>query len=104
MLRLVSFAAAVATSLTLLPASAGHAAPRGYYVATAAQAPDKANFVTRNTIWSCDGPVCSAAKAAERDTFVCERIAGEVGALNAFAVGGAAFDAEALAKCNAKAK
>jgi hypothetical protein len=104
MSRLVSLAAAAAASLTLLSATSGYAAPRGYYVATATQAPEKANFVTRNTAWSCNGAVCTAAKAPERDAFVCERVAGEVGALSAFAVAGAAFDAEALARCNKKAK
>jgi len=103
MLRFVSLAAAVATSLTLLPATAGHAAPRTFYVATAAQAPEEASFVTRTTIWSCNGTTCTAAKAPERPAFVCERIADEVGTLTAFSAGGAAFDAEALAKCNEKA-
>ena len=104
MSRLVSFAAAAASSLVLLTAAAGHAAPRSYYVATAAQAPENANFVTRSTIWSCDGTTCTAARAAERAAFVCERIAGEIGALTAFTAGGDAFDPDALAKCNAKAK
>lgn len=104
MSRLVSFAAAAATSLLLLSATAGHAAPRGYYVATAAQAPEKASFVTRNTIWSCDGTTCTAAKAAERSAFVCERIAGELGPLTAFAAAGKPFDADALARCNKKAE
>ena len=104
MSRLVSFAAAAATSLMLLSATGGHAAPRSYYVATAAQAPEKASFVTRSTIWSCDGATCTAAKAAERSAFVCERIAGEVGALTAFTAGDEAFTADALAKCNEKAE
>src|SRR3546814_5063724 len=74
MLRFVPLAAAVATSAMLLGATAGHAAQsRGYYVATALEAPAKANFVTRSTAWSCDGAVCTAARAPERDAFVCER-------------------------------
>src|SRR3546814_19790660 len=74
MLRFVPLAAAVATSAMLLGATAGHAAQsRGYYVATALEAPAKANFVTRSTAWSCDGAVCTAARPPDRDAFVCER-------------------------------
>ncbi|MCM8730449.1 hypothetical protein ACFO8O_05635 [Hephaestia sp. GCM10023244] len=104
MLRLVPVAAVVATSLSLLGATAGYAQSRSYYVATALEAPAKANFVTRSTAWSCDGAVCTAARAPERDVFVCERVASSVGPLAAFAAGGTALDADALAKCNAKAK
>src|SRR3546814_6820193 len=93
MLRFVPLAAAVATSAMLLGATAGHAAQsRGYYVATALEAPAKANFVTRSTAWSCDGAVCTAARAPERDAFVCERVAGSVGALSAFTAGGDALE------------
>src|SRR3546814_16900208 len=103
MLRFVPLAAAVATSAMLLGATAGHAAQsRGYYVATALEAPAKANFVTRSTAWSCDGAVCTAARAPERDAFVCERVAGSVGALSAFTAGGDALDADALAKCRSE--
>ncbi|HVJ00309.1 MAG TPA: hypothetical protein VM657_14725 [Sphingomonas sp.] len=104
MMRFVSFAVVAAASATLFGAGAGHAQQRGYYVATAAAAPAKASFVTRSTAWSCDGAVCTAARAPERDAFVCQRVAGNVGSLAAFTAGGEAFDAEALAKCNVKAK
>src|SRR3546814_17353419 len=103
MLRFVPLAAAVATSAMLLGATAGHAAQsRGYYVATALEAPAKANFVTRSTAWSCDGAVCTAARAPERDAFVCERVAGSVGALSAFTAGGDAPAADAIPTGNAK--
>src|SRR3546814_11179901 len=97
MLRFVPLAAAVATSAMLLGATAGHAAQsRGYYVATALEAPAKANFVTRSTAWSCDGAVCTAAREPARVAFVCERLAGISGALRAFPAGGDASDSDTL--------
>src|SRR3546814_19270191 len=105
MLRFVPLAAAVATSAMLLGATAGHAAQsRGYYVATALEAPAKANFVTRSTAWSCDGAVCTAARAPERDAFVCERVAGSVGALSAFTAGGGPPHTGAFGTCHAPGK
>jgi hypothetical protein len=84
--------------------AAAQAQALGYYTATPATAPSEASFVTRNTIWSCDGGTCMAQKAADRPLFVCERIAKTVGKLDTFTVAGEALDADKLAKCNAKAK
>src|SRR3546814_12454021 len=88
MLRFVPLAAAVATSAMLLGATAGHAVQsRGYYVATALEAPAKANFVPRSTAWSSDGAVCTAHRSTERDAFVLERVPGSDCALTAFLAG-----------------
>jgi hypothetical protein len=103
MIRLVSFAALAAAAAFVSPVAA-QARGASYYTATPAAAPAAASYVTRNTIWSCSGGVCTADKAADRADFVCQRIAKSVGKLESFTAGGAALDAEALAKCNAKAK
>jgi len=99
MIRLLSVAAAA-----LAFAAPAAAQSSRFYVATPAAAPAQASYVTRNTAWSCSGGVCVAQKAADRPQFVCERIAKSVGKLEAFTAGGEALDADALAKCNAKAK
>lgn len=103
MSRFLVVAAAAAATLALTPA-AGFAQSRGYYSATPATAPEKASLVTRSTIWKCAAGTCTAAKANARDGIVCELVARELGTLTAFRANGTEFDADALAKCNAKAR
>ena len=104
MTRFLAVAAAAAATLALTPAAAFAQPGNGYYAATPAAAPAKASFVTRSTIWKCGAAGCVAAKANARDTIMCELVAREVGQLSAFRANGQDFDADALAKCNAKAR
>ena len=103
MTRLVSLAAAALSVAAIMPAAA-FAQSGAHYAATAVEAPGKSSFVTQNTIWKCKDAVCTAPRAASQDKVVCERVVRNVGPLSAFTVGGTAFDAEALAACNARAK
>jgi uncharacterized low-complexity protein len=103
MTRFLAVAAAAAATLSFAPAGNAQTA-RGYYAATPVSAPEKASFVTRSTIWKCGEGGCVASKANARDNIVCELVAREVGQLSAFRANGSTFDAEALAKCNAKAR
>ena len=104
MIRFTAVAATAAAMLALAPATAAQSGPRGYYSATPVTAPTKASLVTRSTIWKCGSGVCTASKANARDTIVCELVVREVGQISAFRANGTEFDADALAKCNAKAK
>lgn len=104
MKRIISFAAALFSSVMLLSATAGYAQPSGYYVATATAAPTKSTLITSGTLWKCAGDVCVANKAPLRDNIMCQMVVQRVGALSAFTAGSATFDADALAKCNARAK
>ena len=97
-------AASAAALLALAPAAGFAQNTRGFYAATPATAPAKTSLITRGTAWKCDGGTCTAAKSTSRDTIMCELVAREVGTLSSFRAGGADFDAEALAKCNAKAR
>jgi hypothetical protein len=104
MTRFQTVAAMAAAMLALAPAT-GLAQSGGYYAATPVAAPAKASLVTRETLWKCAGGTCTAAaKANARDAIVCELVAREVGKLSGFRANGADFDADALAKCNAKAR
>lgn len=103
MSRFFAVAAAAAATLVLAPASFAQTA-RGYYSATPVAAPAKASLVTRSTIWKCGEGVCVAGKANARDNIMCELVAREIGQLSAFRANGTDFDAEALAKCNTKAR
>lgn len=103
MTRLVSLAAAALSVAAFMPVAA-IAQSGGYYSATAVEAPNKASFVTQTTIWKCKDSVCSAPKTSTQDKVMCERAVQRIGVLSAFSVGGTAFDAEALAACNARAR
>ena len=105
MARFLAVAAAAAATLALTSAAGFAQTPaRGYYAATPVTAPAKGNLVTRSTIWKCGEGVCVASKGTSRDSIMCELVAREVGTLTSFNAGGAAFDADALAKCNTRAK
>ena len=104
MTRYLTVAAAAAAALVFTPAAGMAQSAHGYYSATPATAPAKATLVTRSTLWKCDGGVCLAPKATSRDEIMCELVVREVGALTAFSANGQNFDADALAKCNTRAK
>ncbi|WP_431468960.1 CC_3452 family protein [Sphingosinithalassobacter sp. LHW66-3] len=104
MKSVISVAAAVAASLAMLPAVASAQSANGYYSATPVSAPANDSLVTRNVIWRCGGGTCVAAKGTARDAIMCQLLAREVGVLTEFKVEGEAFDAEALERCNARAR
>ena len=106
MTRSLTIAAAFAGFAMLLSPVAGQAqAPAGgYYTATPVAQPTKTSLVTHTTVWKWSESAFVADKAPERENVVCELIAQRVGKLNSFTAGGQAFDADALAKCNARAK
>ncbi|MCW3837170.1 hypothetical protein ACFQ1E_14680 [Sphingomonas canadensis] len=104
MTRFFSVAAVAAAALAFTPAAGIAQTARGYYAATPATTPEKASLVTRTTVWKCGEGVCVASKATSRDAIMCELVARELGELTAFSVQGVAFDADALAKCNARAR
>jgi uncharacterized low-complexity protein len=101
---MIAVAAAAAATLALAPVSGFAQTTRGYYSATPVTAPAKSSIVTRTTVWKCGEGTCVASKATSRDTIMCELVVREVGALQSFSANGTAFDAEALAKCNARAR
>lgn len=103
MTRFFTTAALAAASLIVAAAPAS-AQGGAYYSATPAGKLKKASVVTRNTIWKCTDGVCTANKGTERDGVLCELVVQRVGELSAFTVGGAAYDADALKRCNARAR
>lgn len=105
-LSLAAAAAALVGSALLLTPFAAHAqAPAAdYYTATPVAKPGKTSVITRSTVWKLRDTAYVANKAPEREIVLCELVAQRVGTLSAFTVAGQAFDADALAKCNARAK
>ena len=80
------------------------ATPSGYYVAVPVAAPAKTTLITRTTAWDRQGNAYVARRAPVRDATLCQMMARNAGTLSSFSVAGTAFDADALAKCNAHAK
>lgn len=96
-----AFAAALSVGALAFaaPAVAGDA---GYYQASLASPPAQARLVAKGLIWTCADTQCAARqKSPSRDAIVCSALARQIGPLTGFAVGGKAFDTEALARCNA---
>ncbi|UUL81762.1 CC_3452 family protein [Sphingomonas qomolangmaensis] len=77
---------------------------QGYYAAVPATPAVGKKLVTRDTIWRCGDSGCGAPKSATRPAILCELLVREVGSLQSFSVAGTAFDADALARCNAGAE
>jgi len=102
--RFFAVAAAAAATLALAPTAGFAQTSRGYYAATPVTAPAQSSIVTRSTVWRCGDGTCTASKATSRDAIMCELLAREIGQLQSFTANGAAFDADALAKCNARAR
>ena len=87
--------------LTLATAAA---AQTGYYVAVPATPPTAPSLVTHVTSWKLQGAAYVAAKAPDRHQVLCRQLAEQTGPLASFTVRGSAYDADALAQCNARAK
>jgi hypothetical protein len=75
-----------------------------YYVAVPAAAPTAPSLVTHVTSWKLQGTAYVAAKAMDRHQVLCRQLAAQTGPLTSFTVRGEAYDADALAQCNARAK
>lgn len=95
---------ALLAAITTLAPAAALAEPTGYYVATPAAAPTRTSFITGELVWKWRNTAFVAGQGPHRDAVTCEMAARSAGKLTAFTAAGAAFDADALAKCNARAK
>jgi hypothetical protein len=104
MSRIIAFIGALIIS-ALMVGTAANAQPQGpgYYTATPVEAPSKTSLMTRDTIWKFRDGAFNASKQPERDLVLCQLVVQRIGKLTAFTAGGQALDADALAKCNAKA-
>ena len=97
-------AAIVASAVAALAPVAATAQPVAYYVATPAGVPTKTSFITNEMVWKWSDSAYVAAQGPHRDIITCQLIARSAGKLASFSAAGTAFDADTLAKCNARAK
>lgn len=98
---MVRFAVMLAASLAFA-GTASAAAPTYRAVPAAAVAVE--TVIADGVLWRCGAQGCLATNATSRPAIVCAQAARKVGKLESFLVGTQPFDAEALAKCNTKAK
>ena len=93
-----------AASFAMTAAPARAAAPGAFYTVTLAAplaAPTK--MVEGETLWSCAGSECSAARDTSRPAVVCARLARKVGQVTRFVTPKGEMPAEDLARCNVAA-
>ena len=95
---------AILAAIAALAPVAALARPAGYYVATPVAAPTKTAFITNELVWKWKDTAFVAGRGPHRDAVTCQMVAKSAGKLSAFTAAGTAFDADALAKCNARAK
>lgn len=103
-MRLLTIAAALASSTLLLGTTAADAQSTSYYSAVPVAKPGKTSFIARDTVWTWRDSGFTARRGDDRDSVQCELVARQAGKLVSFTVGGTAFAPEALEKCNTKAK
>ena len=105
MSQVLKFLGAVAVT-TMFGSTVALAQPSGpgYYAATPVEAPAKTSLITRDTVWKFRDGAFTASKQPEREMVLCQLVVQRVGKLQSFTVGGQAFDAASLDKCNAAAK
>lgn len=103
-MKMIATLAPAAALLAAALTGTAAAAPADVYAAVPAAPATKSSFITRSTAWRLQNGVFVAGQAPERPAVLCELVVRQVGELTSFAVGGKAYDAEQLAKCNAKAK
>lgn len=99
MQRLLPVLAAAAATFFVAPAAfaAGYSAMPTTSVAE--------SFVAKDVLFKCGADGCVAAKASNsRPAIVCAAVVREIGAVSSFTAAGTPFDADALARCNARAK
>jgi hypothetical protein len=104
--RILPTLASIAMSAFMLSAAynPAAAAQNGPDYRLTAAAPVSGTQISGETLWRCSEAGCTAASATSRPAIVCAKAARSLGKLESFSFRDSAFDAESLAKCNAKAK
>jgi hypothetical protein len=105
--KFVAFAAAVLTSSVLIGVTSNEAfaASGAAYRLTPVSAVTAAETVIANeTLWKRVGDTYIASQSNSRPAIVCAQVVKKIGKVERFEANGQAFDTDALAKCNEKAR
>ncbi len=103
--KLAMLAGAASLSALLLVAAPQAHAQTGaaFYQAELAAPVEARRAIVRDSVFLCDGAICTGSKSNSRAAIVCANLVREFGAVNSFVAGGSAMDAAMLAKCNKRA-
>jgi hypothetical protein len=107
MKKIVAVFASVLTSAVLIGGSADAAFAQtgaAYRLTPVAAVAAAETVVANETLWKRAGNDYVAKQSNSRPSIVCAQAAKKIGKLESFEANGQAFDAEALAKCNEKAR
>ena len=105
MLRLLPLAASItAAAFTFAIAAPVHAQAPSYRAVPVTAMTASQNVIVADMMWKCGPSGCTTENATARPAIVCAQAARKLGRIESFTVGTAAFDADALAKCNERAK
>lgn len=104
--RILPIFASIAMSLVMLGAASSPtlAAQTGPDYRLTAATSVSGTQISGETVWRCTDSRCSAASATSRPAIVCAKAARSLGKLESFSFRDSSFDADALAKCNEKAR
>ena len=104
--RILPIFASIAMSVIMLGAASSPtlAAQAGPDYRLTAATPVLGTQISGDTLWRCNTSGCTAASATSRPAIVCVKAARSLGKLESFSFRDANFGAEALAKCNEKAR
>jgi hypothetical protein len=102
MVRMLSILAAA--SVMLAGTTPAFAQTPVYRAVPATPVQTAQNVIVGDLLWKCGPDGCTTSTASSRPAIVCAQAARKVGKLGSFTVNNVAFDADALSKCNAKAK
>ncbi len=98
------FAPLAAAALTLGVSAPAMAQTPTYRAVPVTQLASADSMIIGETLWACGPAGCTTSQATARPAIVCEQAVKKVGKLASFTANAKDFDADALAKCNAKAK
>jgi hypothetical protein len=102
--RFTSSALAFAAVAALAGGAAPASAAANQYRAELAAPATAQRIILRDVVWSCAGDACAAQQTTSRPATDCSALAAHLGKLRSFAVSGQALPADALEKCNARAR
>ena len=89
---------------SLMVATAASAAPAQYTATLAAPVKDKVDIIAESNLFRCEGTTCTlVSKPFDAGAVsTCRRLARQVGEIKAYGTAAEQFDADKLARCNAK--
>lgn len=107
MKKILAAIASFSTAFLLISAATTPAFAAGgvmYRLVPATAVTSAKSVIVGETLWRCGTDGCVTGETTSRPAIVCAQAARKVGKVQSFTAKGVEFNADELAKCNAKAK